>query len=210
MKVNPNNGSSPHTRGAHVSIVGYVYHARIIPAYAGSTRLASLLRVKPRGSSPHTRGAPAEASGEDRDDRIIPAYAGSTSPFRIGPGPFPGSSPHTRGAPTTHEGDSPSPRIIPAYAGSTPSGTTLKAISPDHPRIRGEHLWRNSNVLTEIGSSPHTRGARLPLGAPAWAAVDHPRIRGEHVGWAWEGVKLVGSSPHTRGALSSRSFGFRL
>ena len=68
-------------------------------------------------------------------------------------------------------------------------------------------------MLTEIGSSPHTRGARLPLGAPAWAAVDHPRIRGEHVGWAWEGVKLVGSSPHTRGALALAGLlrgGFRI
>ena len=79
---------------------------------------------------------------------------------------------------------------------------------------------RSSGPLASLGSSPHTRGARLPLGAPAWAAGiipayagstaldvqdglkwrDHPRIRGEHATGSTTSKPRRGSSPHTRGA----------
>ena len=72
-------GSSPHTRGALSDPGGLRRGARIIPAYAGSTRCSSRVRTSrrdhprirgehravgspvrlARGSSPHTRGAPA-------------------------------------------------------------------------------------------------------------------------------------------------------
>ena len=90
----------------------------------------------------------------------------------------------------------------------------------DHPRIRGEHSARRRHQGLLLGSSPHTRGARLAgqrgdpgVGIiPAYAgstkfrspyynaAQDHPRIRGEHlvVGELVAGER--GSSPHTRGA----------
>ena len=90
----------------------------------------------------------------------------------------------------------------------------------DHPRIRGEHP-ENAVYRTDLhGSSPHTRGARVKVGAlcvaggiiPAYAgstyitpptsstSPDHPRIRGEHF-TTQVGVDLLeGSSPHTRGA----------
>ena len=91
-------GSSPHTRGAlGFEFVAYFY-ARIIPAYAGSTRArrrrCGVGRDHPRirgehsgrhltphrrhGSSPHTRGAPCAQPRTPRNSRIIPAYAGST------------------------------------------------------------------------------------------------------------------------------------
>ena len=93
-------------------------------------------------------------------------------------------------------------------------------LSSDHPRIRGEHGGVAVRVPVGQGSSPHTRGARLPdLGhlrperiIPAYAgstggfkrwlsrARDHPRIRGEHALRATETGPLLGSSPHTRGA----------
>ena len=79
---------------------------------------------------------------------------------------------------------------------------------------------RGYQRVIDRGSSPHTRGARLPLGAPAWAAGiipayagstrlsgsdgdrggDHPRIRGEHVRRQKNDPAWHGSSPHTRGA----------
>ena len=132
-------GSSPHTRGAQRRQPGREAGARIIPAYAGSTRseysIIVPFRDHPRirgehfpvdvdgvgfrGSSPHTRGAPAEDRLGHLMCRIIPAYAGST-PARgqrhTTPG---GSSPHTRGAHPSMKPSTLHPRIIPAYAGST-------------------------------------------------------------------------------------------
>ena len=92
------------------------------------------------------------------------------------------------------------PWIIPAYAGSTVSTRARIVLAQDHPRIRGEHQWAGWGPGSEVGSSPHTRGAPartcdvLPLAGiiPAYAGstirgmsvkelkADHPRIRGEH------------------------------
>ena len=77
----------------------------------------------------------------------------------------------------------------------------------------------------ELGSSPHTRGARAlrarsqgPLRIiPAYAGstfrgtggnvpyADHPRIRGEHPFLAASQAADSGSSPHTRGAPTTPS-----
>ena len=72
----------------------------------------------------------------------------------------------------------------------------------------------------EMGSSPHTRGART-RSHPAWRRLgiipayagsticellgeevqeDHPRIRGEHAKVESQQRHIEGSSPHTRGA----------
>ena len=78
--------------------------------------------------------------------------------------------------------------------------------------------------LSNTGSSPHTRGARLPGAGvgrergiiPAYAGStgtaravisqppDHPRIRGEHLAGLGRVIGGVGSSPHTRGARRRR------
>ena len=116
------------------------------------------------------------------------------------PGVDDGSSPHTRGAPASRGSRPPTCRIIPAYAGSTGGWGAAARLSPDHPRIRGEHDHLASLIGPGRGSSPHTRGALLfhhqlqhRLGIiPAYAGStppssairanhrDHPRIRGEH------------------------------
>ena len=94
----PIAGSSPHTRGARGRTTPTGNATRIIPAYAGSTKIRpsrvrrtsdhprirgehiynNLKVPEQAGSSPHTRGA----HRQDRDPRavagIIPAYAGST------------------------------------------------------------------------------------------------------------------------------------
>ena len=53
---------------------------------------------------------------------------------------------------------------------------------------------------TQVGSSPHTRGALPGLKAARETLTDHPRIRGEHAGEVRVVVAVEGSSPHTRGA----------
>ena len=155
-----NVGSSPHTRGAPAIHVAHAYKNRIIPAYAGSTKLGGRRAHPLHGSSPHTRGAPTSKNSSVSLGRIIPAYAGSTtSRSRSTPtstdhprirgehlsvgdagGLRQGSSPHTRGAqPRPHRRHTET-RIIPAYAGSTGCGCSPRAVFKDHPRIRGEHI----------------------------------------------------------------------
>ena len=172
------------------------------------------------GSSPHTRGALPGFSQHRRCVRIIPAYAGSTCRRWSVPGwrwdhprirgeharrmynrgELYGSSPHTRGALCLHRRHRARRRIIPAYAGSTWFSSPTPSTASHHPRIRGEHIIFRSIAAFEVGSSPHTRGARAPTGRPpapgriipayagstrgrAWrdrGCGDHPRIRGEH------------------------------
>ena len=172
-------GSSPHTRGALLSEHDIAYYTGIIPAYVGSTRQARTPAAR-RRDHPRIRGEHSTTS------RLISANSGS--------------SPHTRGAPAARISAARASGIIPAYAGSTRRHNTPERIGRDHPRIRGEHPVDGVDAHGRGGSSPHTRGARIPLHVddrrigiiPAYAGStgsittratfqrDHPRIRGEH------------------------------
>ena len=136
-----------------------------------------------------------------------------------------GSSPHTRGAHLQQPESARAGGIIPAYAGSTPTRPRPSRCRRDHPRIRGEHSICLKFCHLTIGSSPHTRGARLGVAGvginvgiiPAYAgstwvpstypalAADHPRIRGEHGPVDGHVDQATGSSPHTRGARRTAS-----
>ena len=192
-------GSSPHTRGALVGFRRRRAHRRIIPAYAGSTNVGD---------------APGEGAGDH--PRIRGEHFSTTGD----PGAPVGSSPHTRGAHEANSLDGQTIGIIPAYAGSTAPRSTKGHLMRDHPRIRGEHRPGLSRGSARRGSSPHTRGARLPSNVltgcvriiPAYAGStrvwrivcrrcwDHPRIRGEHSLKPGVSNGELGSSPHTRGA----------
>ena len=199
-----NRGDHPRIRGEHDSFNGRLRHAvGIIPAYAGNTRAVVHPPTALVGSSPHTRGTPARtprACMSSRDhprirgehfklavaiqqrEGIIPAYAGNT--WWLVPAPFTnwGSSPHTRGT------------LI--------SQTLEQGKAADHPRIRGEHPFKEERMIedegiipayagntatatvclhADQGSSPHTRGTLSYAGDVSSAAS--------------------GSSPHTRGTL---------
>ena len=154
-------GSSPHTRGARIEDMKDITPSRIIPAYAGSTRIVGFGQIAdgdhPRirgehysvsrfvnavmGSSPHTRGAPSNAQILNAVRGIIPAYAGSTIRWQSSCQKLRGSSPHTRGALLCVQLPSESRGIIPAYAGSTSARGPSFGVEWDHPRIRGEHCW---------------------------------------------------------------------
>ena len=133
-----------------------------------------------------------------------------------------GSSPHTRGAQAGTDTTSESWRIIPAYAGSTGHVEGAFHFWPDHPRIRGEHIFVRVARLILEGSSPHTRGARRrqnryapprrnrpayggspgpPIPArPAGGGGIIPAYAGSTIVEEETGRKPIGSSPHTRGA----------
>ena len=176
-------GSSPHTRGARRRLQDGPPAAGIIPAYAGSTERVSLM----------------ETLSPDH-----PRIRGEHVSVQFPKGKVGGSSPHTRGA-RVHALMAPRGlRIIPAYAGSTFPFVSVRGLSPDHPRIRGEHTQYILSVIFVSGSSPHTRGAqRYPRNRQA-ERRDHPRIRGEHHRLGCAGDFGRGSSPHTRGARLRR------
>ena len=182
-KNSPNsNGSSPHTRGAHVHVRLRNDIARIIPAYAGSTR------------------ASAASFCHEADH---PRIRGEHCPRGAGPVGVDGSSPHTRGAPSSSHTFVPHSGIIPAYAGSTSCAWGVSHFLADHPRIRGEHARVDELVAETLGSSPHTRGARSISTSLKLEIADHPRIRGEHQMTSAGRSVSSGSSPHTRGARSA-------
>ena len=72
-------GSSPHVRGARLTLSTQPPATGIIPACAGSTPLLARIRPIQQGSSPHMRGAPVYVSWASSSSGIIPACAGSTS-----------------------------------------------------------------------------------------------------------------------------------
>ena len=178
----------------------------IIPAYAGSTRLAHRWRCRrtdhPRVCGEHLHEC--QRTGLD-----------------------PGSSPRMRGAHLHINTRKYGAGIIPAYAGSTWSCRDHTGPAWDHPRVCGEHLATKAQDEKRDGSSPRMRGARgrvfsskFRLGIiPAYAGStlnhhpdsqtvwDHPRVCGEHPWVVCGKAFLLGSSPRMRGALYRRLHG---
>ena len=194
-------GSSPLTRGKHPVGGAGRGGLRLIPAHAGKTEKAG-----------------------------IPAALGSAHPRSRGENFFAeplaktgaGSSPLTRGKrlrPAQQRGRF---RLIPAHAGKTkytPDGTRQWAA---HPRSRGENSSARIAPSAGGGSSPLTRGKRIPRVPipcqgglipahagktspslpPANCQTAHPRSRGEnHPNRRFPGHPR-GSSPLTRGKLN--------
>ena len=172
-------GSSPHTRGARNRGSSSRSPVWDHPRIRGEHMPRMNPEEKGTGSSPHTRGARPRRCAGRSPDGIIPAYAGSTHPLgfalqtgadhprirgehpaigRRSGGPR-GSSPHTRGAQVVVGPVTTLLGIIPAYAGSTIDIAQQFGVSPDHPRIRGEHRDSIAWLFGQGGSSPHTRGA---------------------------------------------------
>ena len=109
--------------------------------------------------------------------------------------------------------------IIPALAGNTLRARRSNCIRGDHPRSRGEYtpgVW--PEVLAK-GSSPLSRGIRMPArqrpgpgriipalagntprdAGPDTVPEDHPRSRGEYHVVATRQGEITGSSPLSRG-----------
>ena len=92
----------------------------------------------------------------------------------------------------------------------------------DHPRMRGEYRFGNSNQYCYKGSPPHARGILIETEeqtgrtgiTPACAGNtslsgtldipcrDHPRMRGEYLAVMFGIVYSQGSPPHARGILT--------
>ena len=75
-------------------------------------------------------------------------------------------------------------------------------LTPDHPRIRGEHLVMAVDWDLAAGSSPHTRGARRLVGGLRGSQRIIPAYAGSTADVIIFRSVAAGSSPHTRGARS--------
>ena len=191
-------GSSPHGRGTRAGVRPRTARRRIIPAWAGNTRLAMPI---PRTTSDHPR-----MGGEHARAACTMTAADGSSPHGRGtrtrrtwpPTPRPsdhprmggehardseintqiaGSSPHGRGTPPDCPATPGPPRIIPAWAGNTAQRCPRHWPRADHPRMGGEHKTVPATLSSPLGSSPHGRGTLfgrevLPVIGriiPAWA-----------------------------------------
>ena len=170
------------------------------------------------GSSPLTRGKPTSQISREHTWGLIPAHAGKTPPTRrptSPPGAHPrsrgenareelvteasdGSSPLTRGKPENGFSLGTAWRLIPAHAGKTPGSPPGGVDSRAHPRSRGENLRLYGLGALREGSSPLTRGKRIPKRVSSDGAGLIPA----HAGKTWDQMP-----PEARSAAHPRSRG---
>ena len=149
-------GSSPRGRGKRLRTTQERGWLRLIPAWAGKTRVTPSL-------GPALRAHPRVGGENDR-------VAGS-SERRMG------SSPRGRGKRAARDSDGTQTGLIPAWAGKTPSGLALMSRLAAHPRVGGENRPGVVQGLEGEGSSPRGRGKpnrphharNRPRLIPAWS-----------------------------------------
>ena len=112
-------GSSPRMRGKHAKRSREPQAHRLIPAHAGKTVVASIVRA--RGPA-HPRACGENLCGFRHDVSLV------------------GSSPRMRGKPTGIRDDSNNSGLIPAHAGKTKWKSALTPMSRAHPRACGENI----------------------------------------------------------------------
>ena len=134
-------GSSPLTRGKRRCRRRRRDDLGLIPAHAGKTQVSARLRGATR-AHPRSRGENGVAVGRH--------------------GEACGSSPLTRGKHVGHSEGCRLERLIPAHAGKTGFQASLWDVRWAHPRSRGENGLQGCDSFGAKGSSPLTRGKRVP------------------------------------------------
>jgi hypothetical protein len=89
-----------------------------------------------------------------------------------------GSPPRARGAQPQPRRPDPPRGITPACAGSTSTVPSPRRPTPDHPRVRGEHVPTVDAVPPKFGSPPRARGALQKRQPPAAAERITPACAG--------------------------------
>ena len=173
----------------------------------------------PIGSPPHARGRPPGCCAVGAKRRITPACAGKTSkrveggtlirdhPRMRGEDPagqssrprVAGSPPHARGRHSLPPVAVVSFRITPACAGKTQCSVSVPDLSGDHPRMRGEDLFRLLAEPFFTGSPPHARGRRTTCGVRQCRNGITPACAGKTFSLTPMCFVPPGSPPHARG-----------
>ena len=198
------NGTSPRTRGKLAGFLRGSSIHRNIPAHAGKTSMISSPSFFP-SEHPRARG----------ENSVTPSPTPQTA----------GTSPRTRGKPHLNTVSAFSARNIPAHAGKTADWGAAGTPLPEHPRARGENIFRQFSRPKSAGTSPRTRGKRCSVpprrsrrrNIPAHAGktatnptigygkTEHPRARGENFPRKSSRFRYFGTSPRTRGKLQGLS-----
>ena len=175
-----------------------LFQEGLIPAHAGKTKRD---RVEASRIPAHPR-----SRGENHDDN---------RPREIKQG----SSPLTRGKPVRASRCLARLGLIPAHAGKTGVARYEDICGAAHPRSRGENIVTTGDYDGNLGSSPLTRGKRVPhyrrdrhgglipahagktfnAGRFALICQAHPRSHGENTTASSATFSAQGSSPLTRG-----------
>ena len=177
-------GSSPLTRGKPPCAGRRGVASGLIPAHAGKTRV-KLMTACAHAAHPRSRGEnKLKWHPSDTKRGLIPAHAGKTIPtnrrqYLSGAHPrsrgenrttqahsqhYSGSSPLTRGKHPRCARCRPSRGLIPAHAGKTDIESLEGFTNGAHPRSRGENQLAKVHASRQSGSSPLTRGKRVPFG----------------------------------------------
>ena len=135
-------GTSPRTRGKRRNSGFWPWPCRNIPAHAGKT-LSSLKDKVTSTEHPRARG------------ENMPPQKPHLS--------CAGTSPRTRGKLYGTFSDGGRLRNIPAHAGKTRAAVLLSALTPEHPRARGENVKVGFLTCSNSGTSPRTRGKPHPV-----------------------------------------------
>ena len=138
-------GSSPLTRGKHLTFNHAGANFGLIPAHAGKTSLPSRWR-RPVRAHPRSRG-------ENVAVAVLITF-------------IVGSSPLTRGKPPQPVHVEVMGRLIPAHAGKTSRARRTSWRAWAHPRSRGENVSMAPLGSQGWGSSPLTRGKRTSSTCP--------------------------------------------
>ena len=172
------------------------------------------------GSSPHARGAPMPHRRRSSQNGAHPRMRGEHGHLAGEYSDAAGSSPHARGARRCPCCGGWAAGLIPACAGSTATWTASGTRPGAHPRMRGEHTVLMTTTMTDLGSSPHARGARAPRRTRRHRCGSSPHARGARglpveqqparrlipaCAGSTSGSSTIrqrarGSSPHARGA----------
>ena len=176
----------PAHAGKTTSKVVFTFASTAHPRSRGENQHVKDQTVHLIGSSPLTRGKPPRVLAHTSGDGLIPAHAGKTieapkpdvsseaHPRSRGENRglglrrrrLCGSSPLTRGKPQTKTNPRLTPRLIPAHAGKTMSMVGNLSVWWAHPRSRGENRIVRCQDNLPDGSSPLTRGKRIPFDSP--------------------------------------------
>ena len=192
------SGSSPRGRGKLAARQLSGGGGRLIPAWAGKTRVALLYNIRYRA---HPR------VGGENEAVVIVSGGGA------------GSSPRGRGKRAPGGARRGLRRLIPAWAGKTLRWSPRPPARPAHPRVGGENSRSRRAKRAHCGSSPRGRGkpySQVNVGPstgliPAWAGktgavvvsqsrnAAHPRVGGENLRAQNRPAYHSGSSPRGRG-----------
>ena len=212
------NGSSPLTRGKHYPHPKTRSDRRLIPTHAGKTclpvrrrrgpeahphsrgenRLRARRLRSPPGSSPLTRGKPTKTPKRLGPRRAHPHSRGENAPSGATAVRLRGSSPLTRGKlgqdPITQHQNG----LIPTHAGKTRTDLLRSYTNGAHPHSRGENDNAEYFTACSGGSSPLTRGKRVPVRGEALENGLIPT----HAGKTWRPTPRLSppwAHPHSRG-----------